>query len=245
MIAGSELRGLSLWRPCAPGEHEVSLRASGEAVDRGLVTVVGARLRSATKVPPGWDAWGGAGMFRGGRGLSSPTVGWKAGDGLDGVLVAEALGVAVRAGEAELRLTLVVDEVESSRVLTVSVVDEGSGEGGWWGLSLSVEDAAEQRALLARLTARAAEGRSYARAGSGPVRSGARATAHQARVMDAGRAVTWWAHDADEARWVARAECDGAGLRVTVAGATVPELAEWGLGTEGAVRRSSPWVDFG
>ena len=25
----------------------------------------------------------------------------------------------------------------------------------------------------------------------------------------------------------------------------VPELAEWGLGTEGAVRRSSPWVDFG
>jgi len=245
VIAGSELRGLSLWRPCAPGEHEVSLRASGEAVDRGLVTVVGARLRSATKVPAGWDPWGGAGMFRGGRGLSSPTVGWKAGDGLDGVLVAEALGVAVRAGEAELRLTLVVDEVESSRALTVRVADEGSGEGGWWGRSLSVEDAAEQRALLERLTARAAEGRSYARAGSGPVWSGARATARQARVMGAGRAVTWWAHDADEARWVARAEGDGAGLKVTVACATEAGLAEWGLGTEGAVRRSSPWVDFG
>jgi len=245
VIAGSELRGLSLWRPCAPGEHEVSLRASGEAVDRGLVTVVGARLRPASKVPAGWDAWGGAGMFRGASGLSSPTVGWRAGDGLDSVLVAEALGVAVRAGEAELRLTLVVDGEESSRVLTVRVGDGESGEGGWWGRSLSVEDPAEQRALLARLTARAAKGLSYARAGSGPVWSGARATARLARVMDAGRAVTWWAHDADEARWVARAEGDGAGLRVTVAGATGAELAEWGMGTEGAVRRSSPWVDFG
>ena len=246
MIAGTELRGLSLWRACAAGERAVSLRASGEAVDRGLVTVVGARLRSAARVPAGWDPWGGAGMFRAGEaGLSSPTLAWRAGDGLDGVLVGEALGVAVRPGAAALRLTLVVDEVESSRVLTVSVVDEGSGEGGWWGLSLSVEDAAEQRALLARLTARAGAGRSYARAGSGPVWSGARATAHQARVMDAGRAVTWWAHDADEARWVARAEGDGAGLRVTVAGATEAELAEWGMGTEGAVRRSSPWVDFG
>jgi hypothetical protein len=243
VIAGSELRGLSLWRPCAAGEHEVSLRASGEAIDRGLVTVVGARLRSATKVPAGWDAWGGAGMFRGGRGLSSPTVGWKAGDGLDGVLVAEALGVAVRAGEAELRLTLVVDEVESSRALTVSVGDEPDGVGAWWGRSVSVEDATEQRAMMARLVARAATGRSYARAGDGPAWSGARATAQWARAADARRAATWWAHDADEARWVVRAEGDGAGLRVTVACATEAALGGWGRG--GAVRRSSPWVDFG
>jgi hypothetical protein len=99
VIAGAELRGLSLWRACAPGERAVSLRASGEAIDRGLVTVVGARLRSAARVPAGWDPWGGAGMFRAGAaGLSSPTLAWRAGDGLDGVLVGEALGVAVRPG---------------------------------------------------------------------------------------------------------------------------------------------------
>ena len=244
MIAGSELRGLSVWRPCAAGEREVSLRASGEAVDRGLVTVVGARLRSATKVPPGWDPWGGAGMFRGSGGLSSPTVAWRAGEGLDGVLVAEALGVAVRPGEATLRLTLVVDEVESSRVMTVSVADGAEEEGAWWGRSLSVDDAAGQRSLMATLVARAAEGRSYARAGDGPAWSGARAAAQWARAAGAGRAATWWAHDADEARWVARAEGDGAGLRVTVACATKAALAEWGMEAEGAVRRSSPWVDF-
>ena len=243
MIAGSELRGLSLWRPCAPGEHEVSLLASGEAIDRGLLTVVGARLRTATKVPSGWDAWGGAGMFRGERGLSSPTVGWKAGEGLDGVLVAEALGVAVRSGEGALRLTLVVDGEESSRVMTVTVGDEP--EGAWWGRSLSVDDATEQRSLMARLVERAAEGRSYARAGDGPAWSGARATAQWARAADAGRAATWWAHDADEARWVVRAEGDGAGLRVTVACATEAALGEWGMEAEGAARRSSPWVDFG
>jgi hypothetical protein len=90
--------------------------------------------------------------------------------------------------------------VVAASAIAGRIVAPTPGEGGWWGLSLSVEDAAEQRALLARLTARAgATGRSYARAGSGPVWSGARATAHQARVMDAGRAVTWWAHDADEA----------------------------------------------
>ena len=82
MIAGAELRGVSLWWACARGEHEVSLRAAGEALDRGLVTVVGARLRPATKAPAGWNPWGGAGMFRaGGRELTSPTLAWRAGEG--------------------------------------------------------------------------------------------------------------------------------------------------------------------
>lgn len=240
MIAGAELRGLSLWRPCARGEREVSLRASGEAVDRGIITVVGARLRSATRVPVGWDPWGGAGMFRGALGLSSPTLGWRAGDGLDGVLVGEALGVAVRPGAAVLRLTLVVDGEESTRVVRVTVTDAPTGEDAWWGRARAVTDAAA-------LMARAAAGRAYARAGDGPVWTGARATAQWARATAAGRAATWWAHDADEARWVVRAEGDGAGLRVTVACATEAELGDWWAGMEDAptVTRSSPWVDFG
>ncbi|MDB4930698.1 MAG: hypothetical protein JWM10_3182, partial [Myxococcaceae bacterium] len=197
-----------------------------------------ARLRSAAKPAAGWSAWGGAGMFRAGAGLSSPTLGWRAGDGLDGVLVGEALGVAVRAGVGELRLTLVVDGEETTRAVTVRV-DEAEA-GAWWGRSATVADATA-------LMAGAGEGRCYARAGEGRVWSGARATAQWRRAVAAGRAATWWAHDADEARWVARAESDGAGVRVTVACATEAGLARWAdaTGSAPAVTRSSPWVDFG
>jgi hypothetical protein len=243
VIAGDPLRGASLWRACARGERAVSLRASGEAVDRGLVTIVGARLRSAATAPTGWGPWGGAGVFRAGPGaLSSPTLAWRAGDGLDGVLVGEALGVAVRAGAAELRLTLVVDGDELTRALTVTVTD--APEGVWWGRAAAVADAA---VMMARATAR---GRAYARAGDGRVWSGPRASAQWGRAVAAGRAATWWAHDADEARWVVRAEGDGAGLRATVACAAEAELAGWcegmgeGMGEAPTVTRSSPWVDF-
>jgi hypothetical protein len=238
VIAGDPLRGLSLWRPCDRGERAVSLRAAGGAIDRGLVTVIGARLRPAARPAGGWGPWGGAGMFRAGDGLCSPTLGWRAGDGLDGVLVAEALGVAVRAGTGALRLTLVVDGEETTRAVTVTV-DEAATGGPWWGRSAAVADAG---ALLAQ----AGAGRCYARAGDGPVWSGARATAQWQRAVAAGRAATWWAHDADEARWVARAESDEAGVRVTVACATEAELARWsaGMGAAPTVTRSSPWVDF-
>jgi hypothetical protein len=241
VIAGAELRGLSLWRACAPGERAVSLRVSGEAIDRGLVTVVGARLRSAARVPAGWDPWGGAGMFRAcAAGLSSPTLAWRAGDGLDGVLVGEALGVAVRPGAAALRLTLVVDEVETTRSVRVTVSDGAAGDGAWWGRSAAVADPAA-------LMARGAAGRSYARAGDGRVWSGPRATAQWRRAVGAGRAATWWAHDPDEARWVVRVEGDATGLRATVACAAEAALAEWpvGTGSTPTVTRSSPWADFG
>ena len=241
MIAGAALRGLARWRACAPGEHAVSLRASGEALDRGLVTVLGARLRSASTVPAGWDPWAGAGMFRTADGeLSSPTVGWRAGDGLAGVLVGEALGVAVRAGVGALRLTLVVDGDEAADTVAVTVT-EGAAAGAWRGRSAAVADAT---GLMARA---AAMGRTYARAGDGRVWSGARASAQWGRAVGAGRAATWWAHDADEARWVVRVEGDAAGLRATVACATEAALAEWATaaGDGPVVTRASPWVDFG
>ncbi len=245
MIAPEPLRGVSLWRPCARGEHEVSLRAAGEALDRGLVTLIGARLRSATRVPIGWDPWAGAGLFRAGAALASPVLTWRAGDGLDGVLVGEALGVAVRAGAGELRLTLRVDAVETTRTITVTVSEAATV--AWRGRATTLTDAAARRSLMARLMARATEGQSYARAGDGPRWTGARAVAQWRRATDAGRAVTWWAHDNDEARWVVRAEGDAAGLRVTVAGATETELADWSSGMQHvtAVERSSPWVEFG
>jgi hypothetical protein len=238
VIAGAELRGVSLWRACARGEHEVSLRVAGEAVDRGLVTVIGARLRPAAKPAAGWSPWGGAGMFRAGDGLSSPTLGWRAGDGLDGVLVGEALGVAVRAGAGALRLTLVVDGEETTRAVTLTV--DAAEAGAWWGRSAAVADAGA-------LMAAAGDGRCYARAGDGPVWSGARAAAQWRRAVAAGRAATWWAHDADEARWVARAESDGAATRVTVACATEAGLARWAQATGDGptATRSSPWADFG
>jgi hypothetical protein len=89
-------------------------------------------------------------------------------------------------------------------------------------------------------------GRSYARAGDGRVWSGARAAAQWGRAVGAGRAATWWAHDADEARWVVRVEGDAAGLRATVACATEAALAEWSTaaGDGPVVTRASPWVDF-
>jgi hypothetical protein len=237
---GAELRGASLWRACARGEHEVSLRASGEAVERGLVTVLGARLRPATKAPGGWSPWGGAGMFRAGAGaLSSPTLVWRAGDGLDGVLVAEALGVAARAGSAALRLTLVVDGEALTRDATVTVTDAPETDARWWGRAAEVRD---PEALMAR----ASRGEVYARAGDGPLWRGARATARWRRATEAGRAATWWAHDPDEARWVLRVEGDGARVRATVACAAEAELDGWSMGMAGAraVARSSPWVDF-
>lgn len=240
MIAGAELRGASLWRACAPGERAVSLRASGEAVERGLVTVLGARLRAASRVPAGFDPWAGAGMHRAPEGwLSSPTVAWRAGEGLDGVLVGEALGVAVRAGAGALRLALVVDGEALGRELAVTVT-AGAAEGAWRGRSAPVADAAA-------LMARAARGESYARAGDGPRWAGPRAAARWGRAVAAGRPATWWAHDPDEARWVVRVEGDGAGLRATVACATEAELAGWAaaLGDGPTVTRSSPWLDFG
>lgn len=242
MIAGEPLRALSTWRACAPGEREVSLRASGEALERGLVTLVGARLRAAAKPARGWDPWSGVGVFRAGSAVASPALGWRAGDGLAGVLVGELLGVAARAGRGSLRLTLTVDGEETTRALDV-VVDERAARAGWRARVVEVTGEGARRALMARLTAWAARGRSYARAGDGPLRAGARAAALWQRAEAAGRAVSWWAHDAQEARWVLRAEGDAAALRVTVARAA-GEGDEWAwLGDGPWAERSSPWAE--
>jgi hypothetical protein len=247
VIAGGSLRGLSLWRQCPPGEREVSVRASGEALDRGLVTLVSARLRSAAKPAGGWDPWSGVGVFRAGREVASPTVGWRAGEGLAGVLVGELLGVAARPGCGVLRVTLAVDGDETTRELTVEVAEGAAGEGSWVGRAAEVTEASARGEMVARLTAWAERGRSWARSGGGRLREGARATALWQRAEATGRAVSWWASDGAEGEWVLRAEGDAAALRVTAARAEGSAVDEWGgLVTEGAeVARSSPWVEFG
>ncbi len=247
MIAGEPLRGLSLWRQCPRGDREVSVRASGEALDRGIVTLVSARLRSATKPAAGWDPWSGVGVFRAGAEVVSPTVAWRAGDGLAGVLVGELLGVAARPGRGVLRVTLAVDGDETTRELTVDVAEGTEGERGWVGRATEVTDARDRAALVARLTAWAERGRSYARSGGGRLREGARATALWQRAEATGRAVSWWASDGAEREWVLRAEGDAAALRVTAARAEGSAVDEWaGVVTAGAeVARSSPWVEFG
>ena len=247
MIAGESLRGLSLWCQCPRGEREVSVRASGEALDRGLVTLVSARLRSATKPARGWDPWSGVGVFRAGREVASPTVGWRAGDGLAGVLVGELLGVAARPGCGVLRVTLSVDGDETTRELTVAVAEGAEGEGSWVGRAAEVTDPRARGEMMARLTAWAERGRSYARSGGGRLREGARATALWQRAEATGRAVIWWASDAMESQWVLRAEGDTTALRVTAARAEGSAAEAWaGLVGDGAeVARSSAWVEFG
>lgn len=243
MIAGEPLRGLSVWRPCARGEREVSLRATGDALDRGIVTLVGARLRSAAKPARGWDPWSGVGVFRAGSAVASPEVAWRAGDGLAGVLVGELLGVAARPGRAMLRVTLTVDGEETARELDVAVGD--GGEARWLGRSAEATGAAERAELVARLTAWAARGRSWARGSGGALREGARATALWQRAEATGRAVSWWASDAQEARWVLRAEADAAALRVTAARAEGSAEEGWPALDGAEAARSSPWVEFG
>jgi len=128
------------------------------------------------------------------------------------------------------------------------VVAEGTeGEASWVGRAMEVTGERERGEMMARLTAWAERGRSWARSGGGRLREGARATALWQRAEATGRAVSWWASDGAESAWVLRAEGDAAALRVTAARAEGSAVEQWeGVVAEGAeVARSSPWVEFG
>ncbi len=220
------------------------MRVRGAALDEGFVTVLGARVRSAADAPRGWDAWGGTGLHRDGAWMQTPTLDFRARDGLGAVLVADVLGVAVSPGEATLDVELCVDGEVVRRRVTVTVHD-AAHPARWRRAACDADERARcgwLRGLVTR--ARREGGRRFARTASGALLEGDRADGWALRAEAAGRSTAWWAHDDDEARWVLRAESRPDVLRVSVACVAAEAEAWRELGGDAAwSSASSPWAE--